>query len=138
MATTVRHVAVQREEHTEREAWRNGATDIAQDNWKLKRRTFDALKGAANRVEKLAAETGPFAVVPHRGRKRLGLGLRADPELRHLPATAQLTLQPLDYLFPGPRIVGGGAMGGETLLQQLPLPVGKRDLIDTGRNPVPQ
>lgn len=79
------HVAVQREEDTERKARRDRTTDVPQDDRKLEGRTFDALKGGTNRLKKLAAEAGPLAIVLYRGRKRLGLGLRADPELRHLP-----------------------------------------------------
>jgi hypothetical protein len=132
-----RDLVVQGEEDSKRKAMEDCPPDVAEDSGELARRLLDALKRRTGSLEELHTQTRPLALIPNRRLEGIHLRLRANPQPGHL-ARSQPPLETLENLLPWKSFVWSCAVGGQPLLQEFPLPVGKRHLIDASGDVIPE
>ena len=132
------HVAFDDEEDAEREAMKDRASDLTEDERELQRPLLNAHESGAQLGKERCPEPNLFAVVPNAGVLGVDFCLRPNVEPSHLSAGAKALLNPLDDLSPRPSIAGGLTMRRDPLAQEGLLPLVKGHLVGAGRDAVPQ
>ena len=99
-----RDVGFHNEEHSEREAMKNGSSKLLKDTRKVLRRALDPCEGGAKFSEEFGPKAHSFAFVPRRCLKRIEFCLGPDVESGHLPRRTKTLLNPFDDLLPRPAV----------------------------------
>jgi len=126
------------EEHAKREAMQDGPPAFVEHAWILLRASLNSFERGPKFSQELRAKATAFAVVPHCCFERIDLCLGPNAQPRHLAPGTETLLNPLDRFPPGPGFTRRPSMCGQPFLQQRPLPLLERHLVDGRRDAVPQ